>query len=187
MESEASKKQKPNTVDDYFFDETGRATNQDIAVTVVRVAYVQPNERGNVSGYIGGKGQQITNGVYETEVFPKPFKNHYVIGRKITLITQGFTFAIEMHGCSLGRYLFIRPAKKKEQRVITDNWSINRYVTPALNTSIKFEAEVDRLFKEGKVAFSDNLTGTDFYHCMANYPYLLVTKLTYNEQMEEFL
>lgn len=180
------RKQKVNTIEDYFYNEAGdQIKNIDKASTIVRVAYVQPKV-GKLSGYIGGKGKQISNGIYETEVFPRPYKNYQKVGYPIGLVTQGFSFILEMHKCKEGRYIFIRPMKKIPKRIITDEFSINPKHTPILLVDhYEFEKEVQRLLNFGKTTFSDNLTATDFYHCLINYKGLTAYKPIYNERIEE--
>lgn len=59
-------------------------------------------------------------------------------------------------------YIYPKTSDRKIDRVITDRYELNPMVSSRLNMKCKAEQYISECFRINKVAYSDNLTGTDF-------------------------
>lgn len=127
------------------------------------------------SGMFFGKfAKSIDGGAWECDEYPKLPEGdicyHYSIGFKY----NDFGFIIWL--CSLGSdaFLYIKPARKVGEdfvfpnRILTNEFSIRRLISNALNLDIPVEGLISKLYRQGKVCYSHNLCGADFNSCLLN-------------------
>ena len=86
---------------------------------------------------------------------------------KVLVKYQDFKFCmnllVDKNG---GRIVFIHPqtTSTKFDRILTDDFSVNPLISARLQPKRKAEAYIQYCFRQNKVCYSDNLTGTDFKH-----------------------
>lgn len=113
--------------------------------------------------------KMVTDGVYDTDVYPhlpggiSDYRERYSIfyeygGR--------FKFVIRLLVTETGEpFLFIHSANykpKTTKRVVTTDFTFDRYATEFLTPLTKFDDLVIDLIQKGKVCYGDDLDGTEF-------------------------
>ena len=125
--------------------------------------------------FFGNTSKQIISGEWEVNDYPrlpKPWE-YYEMLYELVLRSDAFKYVLQLlydpeNG---GSCVFIYPSTKarKIRRVVTDKFSTDPFVTNGLNPEIGAEALMMRCFRDGKVCYSDNLTGTDFKQVIDQY------------------
>lgn len=164
------KTQKQGTIDIYNqpTNQTDPETGELITIKIA-VEYCE-NSGNNSKMFFGNKANMIVSGVWESEIQPHLEGNfkEYTMCYKILYKYSSFKFYI----CLLRKgheypFLFVYPVgddeDKKVKRVISDEFSTDKYTTLYLTKVAKFDSIVIELLKDRKVCFSDNLTGTEFF------------------------
>ena len=163
-------KQKTGTVDTY------RYKTKD-SETIISLYLVSPIEL-NSGMYFGKESENIVNGAYETEE-----QNH---------LNESEKCYDELYRCVVKYedFMFICKFLKHKQRKNEFTWYVipktkpeiknnTRVISPEYNTSILWtngfnaltqnESYIFSFIDEGKIAFSDDLTGTEFWNIYENY------------------
>ena len=152
---------KPGTIEVYHF-------NVDDNVINVAVEYCA-NVNYKNSMFFGQASKQIVSGewdVYDMPKLPgeqKDYENVY----KMLVEYKDFRFCmnllVDYNG---GKIVFIHPqtTRTKFDRILTDRFSVNPLISARLMPDRKPEAAIQDCFRQNKVCYSDNLTGTDFKH-----------------------
>ena len=161
--------QKPGTIDIYHL--RGENGVVDIAVENCEVISTESKM------FFGLASKQITSGEWEVNEYPKllkPYKYYdflYEIG--VEYAEFGFVMQLLQDSETGGIFIFIYPNTKKREldRIISDEFSTDPKYSNGLRRSSKVEARMSQCFREGKVCYSDNLTGTDFKHILAAYDF----------------
>lgn len=161
--------QKPDTIDVYHLNRED-GTVVDFAVQNTEVIETKSKL------FFGYSQKQIQGGEWETKEVPKLEKplEYYELVYDILVDYDNFKFRLmllidEDNG---GRTVYIYPykGKKKFTRIVTDKYSTSPFVTPYIDPKFsKAEQLIIDCFRKGKVAFSDNLTGSDFNGLTGNY------------------
>lgn len=118
--------------------------------------------------FFGTTAKQIVSGEWDTKDVPKlpKDKENYEKVYEVLVKYQKFNFLMELliEKRDGGVILFIHPhtTKRKVLRVLTNEFSDNRFTSTMLDTSKKPEWLISECFRLGKVCYSDNLTGADF-------------------------
>ena len=160
-------KQKQGTIEIYHF-------HVDESVIDIAVEYCANTNNENKM-FFGQSAKQIVSGEWDTKDVPKLPRKQYEYEKvyEILIEYQAFKFVIELlvepvYG---GLICFVYPftGNRKFDRIITDNFSDNPFITNRLDTSKKPELLISNCIKSGKVCYSDNLTGSDFTHVISEF------------------
>ena len=163
--------QKPGTIDIYkqVTEEKDDDGNQKtISIGVEYCATVS----GTGGMFFGQKSKMISTGVWESEAYPHLQKSYreYKCVYKILYIYKKFGFMINlMRDEDRKPFVFVYPRKhptlgseKDVKRIISEEFSTDKFVTNYLTPVTKYDTLVMEMINEGRVLYSDNLTGTEF-------------------------
>lgn len=160
-------KQKVGTIEVYHFH-VGESVI-DIAVEYCANANVENTM------FFGTTAKQIISGEWDTKELPhlpRPKKEYEKIYELIVQY-QAFKFCLELlvEPKDGGVIVFVYPftSSRSVFRKISDEFSDNPFITANLDLSRRPEKMINDCFREGKVCYSDNLTGSDFIHVNANF------------------
>lgn len=152
---------KPATIDMYHFTKKD-GTVIDFAVENCEVVKTKSKM------FFGSAAKQIQGGqwdVNEYPMLPRP-KEFYDRLYELKVVYKSFSFCIQLlyDDKEDGTLVYIYPltTKRKIERIITDEFSINTMQSACLSSKIRAEQIINELMRNGKVCYSDNLTGTDF-------------------------
>lgn len=155
-------KQKIGTIEVYHFH-VGEA------VINIAVEYCA-NANYENKMFFGQTSKQIISGEWDTTdvaKLPRP-QTDYDLVYEVEVEYQKFVFVLRLlvEPLNGGMVVFIYPksekSKRKIQRRVTQNFSDNIFETARLDPSRIAEAHILKCFQQGKVCYSDNLTGSDF-------------------------
>lgn len=162
-------KQSPGTIDIYHLH--GENGVVDIAVENCEVVETKTKM------FFGLASKQIIKGEWDVEDLPrleKPY-NFYEMLYELKFIAGGFTFIMQLllDGATGGAFVYVYPGttERKIDRVITPSFSSDPMTSNGLSSRNRAECLISRLIREGKICYSDNLTGTDFKQVMAKYDF----------------
>ena len=159
--------QKPGTIDIYHL----RGENGVVDIAVENCEVVETKSK----MFFGNSSKQITSGEWEVNDCPKLLKPYayYDMLYEIDIQYGDFKYIMQLmcDGETGGTFVYIYPntSGRKINRVITNVFHVDPYITNGLNPRIRAEQMIARCFREGSVCYSDNLTGTDFKQILANY------------------
>lgn len=157
-------KQKQGTIEIYNmstdqYDETGKRVVIKIGVELCE------NSGNNSKMFFGTVSKTITNGAWETKEQPhipyeyKECKCLY----KLTIIKFNMIYICEVLNHKSDYFVFVHPSNKvATARIIQDNYEPNMLITDKLIPLTKGDTLILKLFKMGKICYSDNLTGSEF-------------------------
>ena len=154
-------KQKQDEIDIYHF------TTLDGGTVDIAVEYCGNVNKSNKM-FIGNAAKNIIGGVWESREMPKLPRKHeeYEKLYEILVEYQKFRFMLELlfEPQNNGFICFVYPQTKQRyvERVLSDRASDLPNTTYCLNTSNRIESIINQCFKQAKVFYSDNLTGSDF-------------------------
>lgn len=152
--------QKPGTIDIYHL----RGENGIVDIAVENCEVVETKSK----MFFGLASKQITSGEWEVDDVPKLLKpyEYYDMLYELGIKYNDFSFCVQLmfDGETGGAFVYVYPNTKgrKIDRIITTDFSVNPMITKGLKPEIRAESLMARCFRDGKVCFSDNLTGTDF-------------------------
>lgn len=118
--------------------------------------------------------KSIDGGAWECKEYPHLPEGNIDILYSVGFLYTDFGFIINLCRLDSELFIYIKPARKLgrefafPRRVITNLFSINKHITNGWNKSIRAEEIMCDLFSKGKLCFSHNLCGEDFYSCLAN-------------------
>ncbi len=154
-------RQKQGEIDVYHF------ATMDNKTVDIAVEYCENASKSN-SMFFGNAAKNIVGGVWETKEVPRlPRKyEEYEKLYEVLIEYQAFKFMLELlfEPKEGGFICFVYPQTKRKyvDRVLSDVASDKPNTTYCLNTSNKIESLINTCFKQAKVFYSDNLTGSDF-------------------------
>lgn len=154
-------RQDQGEIDIYHYNTLDNGT-VDIAVEYC------PNTNKSNKMFIGNSAKNIIGGVWESREMPKlpRRREEYEKLYEMLIEYQAFRFMLEFlfEPKSGGFVCFVYPQTKNRyvERVLSDRASDRPNTTYCLNMDNKIEALINRCFKQAKVFYSDNLTGSDF-------------------------
>lgn len=154
-------RQTPGTIEVYHFKVNDETVN-------VAVEYCANTNYKNTM-FFGQAAKQIVSGewdVYDMNHLPGE-QSDYECVYKMLVEYQAFRFCMNLLiDANGGKIVFIHPqtTRTKFDRILTDRFSLNPLISARLNPKRKAEAHIQECFKQNKVCYSDNLTGTDFKH-----------------------
>lgn len=160
-------RQKQDSIDNYFIE----TDDEPIKISVEFCGNTDYKNK----MFFGASKKAIVNGAWETNDEPRLTnkKREYNILYRIFLCDMGFSFAIEL----LQHYknnnqmcIFVYPCKPKKEnaRILSTDYNENWNVSPFLNMNNQAEFWIGKCYEFGKVAYSDNLTASDFKSILLN-------------------
>lgn len=120
--------------------------------------------------FFGQTAKQIVSGEWDTMDLPKLLKpkDKYEKVYEVMIEYQAFKFIMELliEPEEGGSIVFVYPftGSRKVIRIITKEFSDNIMITSSLDPEKIPEAMMIKAFRNNKVCYSDNLTGSDFNH-----------------------
>lgn len=164
--------QKQGTIEIYKFS-TNQVDDNGNAV-VIKIAVENCANSGNNSKMFFGKtGEQITSGQWETKEqphLPRSYEEYELI-YELLFADMGFNFVIQLlinKDGGLITYIYPFTKKRNINRVVTSVFSDSPFVTRYLRSDNPAELQIKNCLINGKVCFSDNLTGCDFMQILEN-------------------
>lgn len=161
--------QKPGTIDIYHLK--GDNGVVDIAVENCEVVARESKM------FFGRQSKQIISGDWETMEVAKLPKHYayYDMVYEILVKFNDFKFCLQLlvdgSNGALLNYIYPLTTERKIRRVITSDFSDDIYVNNGLKSNIKAELIMNSNFKNNKVCYSDNLTGTDFANVLKEFKF----------------
>lgn len=159
--------QKPGSIDIYHL----RGENGVVDIAVENCEVVETKSK----MFFGLASKQITSGEWEVNDCPKllkPYK-YYQMLYELNISYAEFNYVMQLlaDGETGGCFVYIYPNTKgrKIRRKITNIFNVDPMITNGLKRKIKAEQVIAECFREGKVCYSDNLTGTDFRQILDQY------------------
>lgn len=153
--------QKIGTIELYHFHGVDGST------VTIAVEYCKNDDAQNKM-FFGQSAKQIVSGEWDTKEvakLPRPITDYECV-YELIVEYQAFKFLIELlvEKYDGGVICFIHPhtSKRKVQRIISDVFSDNPFISARLDTSRRPEQLIASCFENNKVCYSDNLTGSDF-------------------------
>lgn len=120
--------------------------------------------------FFGNSAKQIVSGEWDTKEVPKFPDIDCSLCYELLIIYQSFKFVLQLYvdNDTGGFFCFVYPHTKNRdiQRVISDQFSTDFFVTPRLSKENLAELQIARCISQQKVTYSDNLTGADFKHVL---------------------
>lgn len=169
--------QKQGTIDIYkkpvtrFNYETNQFEEIEIKIALERCGEVEA--RGVMA--FGQRAKSINGGEWECNVYPHLVGNleEYKIFYKILYKYSDFKFIINLlrNNKTKESTIYVYPYTKQRspiQRIVTDEYNTSRFCTAYLTPLTKYDKLIIDLINDGKVCFSDNLTGEEFYQIRKN-------------------
>ena len=169
--------QKQGTIDIYkkpvtrFNYETNRFEEIEIKIALERCGAVEA--RGVMA--FGQRAKSINGGEWECNVYPHLIGNleEYQIIYKILYKYSDFKFIINLlrNRDTRETTIYVYPYTKQRspiQRLVSDEYNTSRFCTAYLTPLTKYDKLIIDLINDGKVCFSDNLTGEEFYQIRKN-------------------
>ena len=125
--------------------------------------------------FFGSASKQIISGEWEVNDVPKLLKpyEYYNFIYEVKVIFSDFRFILQLmiDPNTGGPFVYIYPDTKdrKIKRIITDQFHTDPMISNGLKSKSKAECLISKCFSDGKVCYSDNLTGTDFQQVLKTY------------------
>lgn len=168
-------KQEQGTIQVYEH-ETDQEDDDGNPITVKIAVYFCENSGKNSKMFFGKSTDMITKGAWQTRSYPHLPYHYRKCQNKYSILYKYKEFLFKME---VLRYhedgiddmmIFIHPHKKLEDgfRTISDIPSSRPLITEHLTTVTRGDKVVKMLWDQGKVFYSDNLTGSDFEAILAD-------------------
>jgi len=158
-------RQKEGTIEIYKFHRTDLNGN-DILTEVAVERCESSNSKTNM--FFGKTAEFIVKGgweVYDKPKLPRP-KDEYTVLYELLLERKNFSFVVQLmvEVETGGQFVYVYPFsnKRRIRRIVTERFSTDPFVTYNISPKIPAEVKINELIKDGKICFSDNLTGADF-------------------------
>lgn len=164
-------KQQPNTIDIYTYTYPNDIDELTNAPREVRLAcwYIGENQNGNKKshGFVFGKGyDSIVKGQWQCDIYSKleyPHNEYKLIYEFIVKADVMFRVQLLQHNGEFTLYVFPHTNQYvKVKRIITPVYSTSLYISNMLYKSVEVEKYIISLIQLNRIAYSDNLTGTEF-------------------------
>lgn len=164
-------RQKQGTIELYhasdpeILDDEGEPIVTDIAVEFCS------DTAARSSMFIGRASKSIIKGVWDTKLMPglRFPESEYTKLHEIVVEHLNFKFYLELLQRQNALVWYCQPKTteiQKGTRVISDRFSESRYWSRGFYPLNDREAYAFQLLKQGKICYSDSLTGTDFEQCL---------------------
>lgn len=171
------KKQKPNTIDYYHYTYKG----EDQQMHTDSIAVYMTHSRDENSGMFFGKEAEIITGtVWESKEQPTLTFNKMACKTLYTMVFDydDNMFLMEFIETPDGNVCWYVSPKtteiKKDTRIISNKFILDELATQSFTPLSQMEQKLFSYLKDDRIAFSDNLTGTEFKQC-----YTMIKKILF--------
>lgn len=156
--------QKQGTIEVYTFN-TSQVDDDGTPISIKIAVEFCENSGNNSKMFFGKSSEMITTGAWETKEFPhlEFSRSEYNLLYAIKISHMDISVGIELL-CKDNKYVaHVYPAPKKNiNREISERFSLSPLVTKDFTVITKGDKILFDLLKRNKIAYSDNLTGSDF-------------------------
>ena len=165
-------KQAQGTIEEYIYHTDQYHDNGEEVIVKIAVENCA-NSGSNSKMFFGAVSKQITSGTWEVRDFPhlpRPYED-YTMLYELLFEDMGFSFILQLLVNKEGgliTYVYPFTKKRRLKRVITSTFSDNPLTSTRFFDNIKAEKQIRNCLLNGKVCFSDNLTGSDFNQILEN-------------------
>ena len=159
--------QKPGTINIYHL----KGENGVVDIAVENCEAVNTSSK----MFFGHASKQIIRGEWDVDDVPKLLKPYefYSLLYEMTVIAGEFKYIMQLmsddENGGLFVYVYPNTKERKTMRMISPDFNTSPWITNGLRHDIKAECCIADCIKNGKLCYSDNLTGTDFRKVMTNY------------------
>ncbi len=164
-------RQKQGTIETYEHH-TDQVDEDGNPVTVRIAVYFCENSASNSKMFFGVSNEMVTKGTWQTRAYPHlPYRYRECNSLYYMLYHyKEFIFKIEvLRTPDRSHVLFVHPHNKLEDvRTVSDTVDPRPYVTVDFRPVNKGDKVIQLLWKDGKVFYSDNLTGSDLESIIAD-------------------
>lgn len=159
--------QKPGTINIYHL----KGENGVVDIAVENCEAVTTSSK----MFFGHASKQIIRGEWDVDDVPKLLKPYkfYSLLYEMTVIAGEFKYIMQLMSddANGGLFVYVYPNTKerKTMRTISPDFNTSPWITNGLRHDIKAECCIADCIRNGKLCYSDNLTGTDFRKVMTTY------------------
>lgn len=168
------KKQKPNSIDIYNYHTTQEDENGIPIIIKIAVELCDNINSGKM--FFGNSENMINGGQWDVHDMPHLEKKHNEYRKHYTCLIEheNYRYAIEILSDNIIKvpFIYVYPYTKENidrfNRIVSDKYMIDRRASLKLTEFNKYDRIIVEAVKLGRVRFSDNLTGTEFYQLIKN-------------------
>ena len=159
--------QKPGTINIYHL----KGENGVVDIAVENCEAVNTSSK----MFFGHASKQIIRGEWDVDDVPKLLKPYefYSLLYEMTVIAGEFKYIMQLmsddENGGLFVYVYPNTKERKTMRTISPDFNTSPWITNGLRHDIKAECCIADCIRNGKLCYSDNLTGTDFRKVMTTY------------------
>lgn len=159
--------QKPGTINIYHL----KGENGVVDIAVENCEAVTSSSK----MFFGHASKQIIRGEWDVDDVPKLLKPYefYSLLYEMTVIAGEFKYIMQLmsddENGGLFVYVYPNTKERKTMRTISPDFNTSPWITNGLRHDIKAECCIADCIRNGKLCYSDNLTGTDFRKVMTTY------------------
>ena len=159
--------QKPGTINIYHL----KGENGVVDIAVENCEAITTSSK----MFFGHASKQIIRGEWDVDDVPKLLKPYefYSLLYEMTVIAGEFKYIMQLmsddENGGLFVYVYPNTKERKTMRTISPDFNTSPWITNGLRHDIKAECCIAECIKNGKLCYSDNLTGTDFRKVMTTY------------------
>lgn len=159
--------QKPGTINIYHL----KGENGVVDIAVENCEAVNTSSK----MFFGHASKQIIRGEWDVDDVPKLLKPYefYSLLYEMTVIAGEFKYIMQLmsddENGGLFVYVYPNTKERKTMRTISPDFNTSPWITNGLRHDIKAECCIAECIRNGKLCYSDNLTGTDFRKVMTTY------------------
>ena len=159
--------QKPGTINIYHL----KGENGVVDIAVENCEAVTTSSK----MFFGHASKQIIRGEWDVDDVPKLLKPYefYSLLYEMTVIAGEFKYIMQLmsddENGGLFVYVYPNTKERKTMRTISPDFNTSPWITNGLRHDIKAECCIADCIRNGKLCYSDNLTGTDFRKVMTTY------------------
>lgn len=162
-------KQKPGTIEIYKFREWSETLQQQI-ITKIAVESIKTTGVNDANRqYFGAARKSVIGDEFDTKAnvptLSDSFKNYISLYEiKLDYSVLSYSIMLKVDPKTGAQFVFISPITRTYRfirRVISDKFSLDPFTTTCFDKNIPAEVTILELIRKGKVAYSDDRTGTD--------------------------
>lgn len=159
--------QKPGTINIYHL----KGENGVVDIAVENCEAVTTSSK----MFFGHASKQIIRGEWDVDDVPKLLKPYefYSLLYEMTVLAGEFKYIMQLmsddENGGLFVYVYPNTKERKTMRTISPDFNTSPWITNGLRHDIKAECCIAECIRNGKLCYSDNLTGTDFRKVMTTY------------------
>lgn len=156
--------QKQGTIEVYTFN-TSQVDDDGTPISIKIAVEFCENSGNNSKMFFGKSSEMITTGAWETKEYPhlEHSRSEYELLYAVKISHMDISVGVELLRKDNKYVAHVYPSPKKNiNREISERFSLSPLVTTDFKIITKGDKILFDLLKRNKIAFSDNLTGSDF-------------------------